>query len=506
MDAMTFVLFGATGDLAKRKIFPAIYNLYVDRKLPESFQLIGLGRRKLTESEFRDQVAQSLRAFSRRPVAGDDQVRDFLERIGYSELNVNELSDYAKLAARIEEREQRFVLPENRVFYMSVAPELFGTIVANLQESGLSRVSGWKRLVIEKPFGHDLESARLLNASLAQAFEEKEIFRIDHYLGKPMVQNLEVLEYSNPVLQALWRNRYVANVQITAAETVGVESRAGYYDHSGAVRDMFQNHMLQMLMMLAMQLPKHSSAEEVGFKKRKVMEALRTLNQEDVAANIVRGQYTAGQIGGKPVDGYIEEPGVNPASTTDTYIAARLWIDDYFWSEVPFYIRTGKRMASKSTRIVIEFKDPSDKFTRTNETTAPNLLTIDIGPEAGITFQLNMKNPLKSGKIEPVQIQFAADEKDVPEAYETLIADMMRGDSTFFAHWDEVELAWQWVQPILNAFEQNELPLHSYAAGSNGPEAADRLLEQDGFHWWHDEQQEEQPSEIKPVATAGAQA
>ncbi|MFC4099887.1 glucose-6-phosphate dehydrogenase [Paenibacillus xanthanilyticus] len=504
MDAMTFVLFGATGDLAKRKIFPAIYNLYLDRKLPESFQLIGLGRRKLSEDEFRSQVAQSLRAFSRRPAADESAVRDFLEHIGYSELNVNELSDYAKLASRIEEREQRFVLPENRVFYMSVAPELFGTIVANLQESGLSRVSGWKRLVIEKPFGHDLESARILNASLAQAFEEKEIFRIDHYLGKPMVQNLEVLEYSNPVLQALWRNRYVANVQITAAETVGVETRAEYYDHSGAVRDMFQNHMLQMLMMLAMQLPKHSTAEEVGFKKRKVMEALRPLQHEGVETSVVRGQYTAGQIGGKQVAGYTEEPGVNPASTTDTYIAARLWIDDYFWSEVPFYIRTGKRLAGKSTRIVIEFKDPADKFSRTNETTAPNLLTIDIGPEAGVTFQLNMKNPL-NGKIEPVQIHTAVDEKDVPEAYETLIADMMRGDSTFFAHWDEVELAWQWVQPILNAFERNELPLHTYAAGSNGPEAADRLLEQDGFHWWHDEQLTATQEERKLAETAGVQ-
>ncbi|MBB3109807.1 glucose-6-phosphate 1-dehydrogenase [Paenibacillus phyllosphaerae] len=494
MDAMTFVLFGATGDLAKRKIFPALYNLFVDQKLPSSFELVGLGRRQFQESEFQAQVEKSLHSFSRRPVTDPDSVAQFLSMIRYVELNVGEPADYVKLNDRISQREQQLGLPQNRVFYMSVGPELFGPIVSNLKASGLSEVTGWKRLVVEKPFGHDLVTARELNASLSRVFDEHETYRIDHYLGKPMVQNLEVLEYSNPILQALWRNRYVANVQITAAETVGVESRAGYYDHSGALRDMFQNHMLQMLMMLAMQLPKHSTADDVGFKKRKVMESLRALNPEDIAANVVRGQYAAGIMGGQEVVGYKDEPGVAPNSTTDTYIAARLWIDDYFWSEVPFYIRTGKRMKSKTTRIVIEFKDPSDKFTRTNETTTPNLLIIDIGPEAGMTFQINMKNPL-TGKLEAVPIHFGSDESNVPEAYEKLIGDMMAGDSTFFAHWDEVELAWQWVEPILQAFEANEVPIHSYPAGSNGPLAAKQLLEADGYHWWLDEELESEQAE-----------
>ncbi|MCE5170025.1 glucose-6-phosphate dehydrogenase [Paenibacillus profundus] len=487
MNAATFVLFGATGDLAQRKIYPALFNLYIDRKLSPSFSVIGLGRTEWTESDFRSRVEQSIRTFSRRPAVNEAELNAFLDLFRYCRLNVAVPEDYEQLLELVRKREQQLSIPENRIFYLSVAPELFETIARNIQESGLGSVSGWKRLLIEKPFGRDLQSARALNEQLSSVFAEEEVFRIDHYLGKPMIQNLQMLEYTNPILQALWKNQYVANVQITASETVGVEERAAYYDKAGAIRDMFQNHMLQVLTMFAMQLPRHSTAEDVADKKRSVLASLRQFHKEEVIHHVIRGQYTSGYIDGKPVAGYTEEPGIGAASNNDTFIAARLWIDNYFWSEVPFYIRTGKRMAEKSTRIVIEFKDPLDKYSRTNEPTTPNLLIIDIGPNEGISFQLNVKDANNDLKTEPIRVHYAADQDDVPEAYENLIHNALVGDPTFFARWDEVELSWKWVQPILEAFEDkanNFVPLHLYEAGSDGPEASRGLLEEDGFHWW----------------------
>jgi len=344
--------------------------------------------------------------------------------------------------------------------------------------------------VIEKPFGHDLKSARDLNQKLSKAFSDHEIYRIDHYLGKPLIQKIEILQ-QNPVLNALWTNRYIANVQITANETVGVEERAGYYDHVGAVRDMFQNHMLQLLMMLTSHLPINSDSEMVRFKKKKVMEALEPLQKEEVSASIIRGQYKAGTVQGKPVIGYISEPGIASTSMNDTFIAAKLEINDFFWRGVPFYIRTGKRMKEKSTRIVIEFKDLLTKSSQANtEGKSPNLLVFEISPNEGITLQLNTRDPLHKGEFKPLQMNFHESKGDVPEAYENLIYDALQGDPTFFAHWDEVELSWQWVQPILEAFEENLVPLHRYEAGTYGPAESDALLAQDGYHWWFDDKSE----------------
>jgi glucose-6-phosphate 1-dehydrogenase len=485
MEATTFVLFGATGDLAKRKIYPALYNLFVDRKLAGSFSVIGLGRRELSDEAFQANVEQSLRTFSRRAVDDPISVKAFLDACRYSVLDVGNKEDYQKLLQLVKRREKELKIPQNRMFYLSVGPEYFDTIASSIKESGLGSTKGWKRLIIEKPFGHDLQSARELNQKLSITFAEHEIFRIDHYLGKPMVQKLEVLQQSNPVLQALWTNHYIANVQITANETVGVEERAGYYDHVGAVRDMFQNHMLQLLMMLAIHLPKGSTSEVVRLKKKRVMESLNPLQKEDVVANVVRGQYTPGTIQGKAVVGYTSEPGIANASMNDTFIAARLEIDDVFWREVPFYIRTGKRMKEKSTRIVIEFKEPLKQHSSTyEEKTNPNLLVFEISPNEGITLQLNTKDPQHEGEFKPILIDFHTSRKDVPEAYENLIYDALRGDPTFFAHWDEVELSWKWVQPILNAFEENLVPLHPYSAGTFGPDESDKLLAKDGYHWW----------------------
>lgn len=484
MDAMTFVLFGATGDLAKRKIYPALYNLYMDQKMPKSFSVIGLGRRELSDTDFQANVEKSLHEFSRQTPEEASQVRDFIGAFRYCSLNNTKPEDYTKLLELVQQREQELNIPENRMFYMSVAPEFFEPIALNIQESGLGNTKGWKKLIIEKPFGHDLQSARDLNEKLSNTFAEEEIYRIDHFLGKPMVQNIETLTYANPVIQALWSNRYIANVQITASETVGVEERAAYYDQSGALRDMFQNHMLQLLMMIGLHLPKRCTPEEIQFKKQKIAEALRPLTKENIASEVVRAQYAAGDLQGASVVGYLDEPGIPAGSQNETYVAARLWIDDPFWSEVPFYIRTGKRLAEKSTRIVVEFKSPLKTGHESENTTEPNLLTIEIGPGESISLQLNAKNPLNHGEVEPMHMTFNSGKRNIPEAYENLIFDAMRGDSTFFAHWNEVELAWQWVQPIQEAFEAGSVPLDTYSAGSHGPESADRLTAADGYRWW----------------------
>ena len=486
---MTFVLFGATGDLAKRKIFPALYNLFMDQKMPQSISIIGSGRVKMSDAEFQAYVEQSVKKFSRRLAHDSSKMKKFLEIFRYSSLDATKTEDYQNLLNRIQRREEQLNIPENRMFYLSVAPELFDVIALNIKESGLGSTKGWKRLIIEKPFGKDVKSARDLNKKLSKAFEEDEIYRIDHYLGKPMVQNLEALEFANPILQALWNNQHIANVQITASETVGVEERAGYYDQAGAIRDMVQNHMLQMLMMTAMHLPKQVSAKDIREEKRKVMESLRPLTKEDVGLHVVRGQYSSGEIHGQPVVGYINESGIEAYSRNDTFVAARLWIDNPFWDGVPFYIRTGKRMKEKSTRIVIEFKDSLKELYRNrNEQTEPNLLIIEINPNENVSLQLNSKNPLNDGKMEPVRINFTSEQEGVPEAYERLIFDAICGDSTFFAHWKEVELSWEWVQPILEAFEENLVPLHLYQSGSYGPEAAHLLLKEDGFKWWLDKE------------------
>ncbi|WP_010284831.1 glucose-6-phosphate dehydrogenase [Bacillus timonensis] len=490
MESMTFVLFGSTGDLAKRKIFPALYNLFIDKKLPQPISIIGLGRSELSQRDFQERVKESIFSFSRRLEHDPDEMGDFLESFRYMALDVANKEGYKTLLELVKQRETELKVKENRLFYLSVAPEFFDVIALNIKESGLGTTTGWKRLMIEKPFGHDLESARELNKKLSSAFEEEEIYRIDHYLGKSMVQNLEALEFANPILQSVWNKDNIANIQITASETVGVETRAGYYDHAGAIRDMVQNHMLQLLMMTAMSLPKKINATEIRNEKRKVMEAIRPLNIENVQSNIIRGQYGAGESNGSQLIAYKDEPGVDPSSKTDTFIAARIWIDNSLWKDVPFYIRTGKRMKEKSTRIVVEFKNTVNAhYENTNQEIQPNLLIVEISPSENVTLQLNSKNPTNDGNIEPVKMSLSSEttEIGVPEAYERIIHDAFVGDSTFFAHWKEVELSWEWVQPILDAFEKDLVPLHDYQSGSNGPNASDSLLEENGFKWWLDE-------------------
>lgn len=478
MESLTFVLFGATGDLAKRKIYPALYNLFIENKISLPISVVGLGRKEIEKKAFQNQVRESIKEFSRQKPEEDSHFSRFIESFDYCALDVTNKEDYQKLLYQIKETEHNLGLrEENRMFYLSVAPEFFDVIAHNIKESGLGDTKGWKKLIIEKPFGHDLKTAQILNEKLSKSFEENEIYRIDHYLGKAMVQNIEALRFANPFVESLWNNNHIANVQFTASEIVGVEQRAAYYDNSGAIRDMVQNHMLQMLMMIAME---PSNTGDIRDEKIKALKSINPLQVEEVGEFVVRAQYSAGEMGDKEVVGYKEEPGVDPNSTTDTFVAAKFMVENARWSGVPFYVRTGKRMKEKSTQIVVEFKNlHNGKFDNEH----PNLFVIQINPTEGVSFIVNSKDVLKNGKIETINVEHTESSTNVPEAYERLINDAICGNSNFFARWDEVEYSWNLVQPILDAFEKN-LVVHEYPAGSQGPKAAHELLEKDGFRWW----------------------
>jgi len=477
-ESMTFVLFGATGDLAKRKIYPALYSLYKENKLKLPFNIVGLGRRELSDEQFQSNVRQSIVDFSRQQSSDANEFEEFIKHFSYSVLNVDNKDDYNKLLDKVVKLEDELGLPENRMFYLSVAPEFFDVIALNIKESGLGNTKGWKKLIIEKPFGHDLKTAQVLNDKLSKAFKEDEVYRIDHYLGKAMVQNIETIRFSNPIVESMWNNKHIANIQITASETVGVEERASYYDNSGAIRDMIQNHMLQMLMLVAMD--KEDSQGDMRDKKVSALKSISPLSVDEVPESIVRAQYTMGQISGQPVVGYMDEPGVNENSKTDTFIAAKFLVNNDRWSGVPFYIRTGKRMKEKHTKIVVEFKGTET----IGNSGKPNLLTIEINPTEGISYVLNSNNPFDNKKVEPVKVEHTINSKNTPEAYERLIFDALSGNSNFFARWDEVEYSWKLVEPILQAFS-NSAPIYDYAAGSHGPIQSDELLKKDGFHWWN---------------------
>ncbi|ARI79115.1 glucose-6-phosphate dehydrogenase [Halobacillus mangrovi] len=483
MQDMSLVLFGASGDLAKRKLYPALYNLFLEGKMPPSISVVGLGRKPFSNEDFHALIKEALESFSRRDIVSSS-LDEFLEKFRYCIFDATKQESYKDLQDFIETRESELNIPDNRLFYLSVAPKLVDLITTNLHKNGISQTKGWKRLIIEKPFGSDLKSAQELNAKLKEVFDEDEIFRIDHYLGKPMVQNLESLIRPNPILKSLWDHHQIANVQITASETVGVGTRAGYYDQAGAIRDMVQNHLLQLVMMTALHHPKKLSPKEIEDNKREIMESLRPVAKDEMSQHIVRGQYEAGEVEGETVKAYREEDGIDPDSNNDTFFAARLYIDNEYWKGIPFYIRTGKRMKEKSTRIVIEFKNEADETENPEEIgLVSNLLEIEINPAESVSLRVNIKDQ-SNEQFEPAFITFSKNPSSQPEAYERLLNDAMQGNSTYFAHWNEVELSWKWIQPILEAFEEDGLPLNFYPAGSTGPEASHKLLETDGFNWW----------------------
>ena len=476
------MIFGATGDLAQRKLFPSLYRLYTKGRLSENFACIGIGRREWDTERLKQHIFESIA----NEQGNAEEKQEFTKLFYYHSLDVSqEEASYNELKELADTLDSQYNLKGNRLFYLAMAPEYFGSIATRLKEDGLTKTAGYKRLVIEKPFGHDYESARQLNDQLRKSFAEDEIYRIDHYLGKEMVQNIEVIRFANAFFEPLWNNHYIANIQITSTETLGVEDRGRYYENSGALRDMVQNHIMQIVSLLAMEPPIKLSTDEIRSEKVKVLRALKPIKDDEVDNYFVRGQYGAGEMDGKLVPSYRGENMVAEDSNTETFVAGKLLFENFRWAGVPFYIRTGKRLGEKSTQVVVQFKDvPMNLFYRTEEKLNPNLLVINIQPEEGITLHLNAK---KGGKT-PVQLSFLTSKYDrfnTPEAYERLLFDAMRGDATNFSHWDEVALSWKYTDVISRAWEREPAACFpNYPSGSMGPVSADELLAKDGFHWW----------------------
>jgi glucose-6-phosphate 1-dehydrogenase len=489
MNSAVIFMFGATGDLARRKLYPALYSMYREGKLSERFAVIGLARRPRTNDQFRDDVRRSIDEFSRSKVSDEPGWARFVERFEYLSLDSTSLPGFQELGKMAGRLDEKYSVGGNRLFYLALAPELFGTVAVNLRDGGLLESPGWHRLVIEKPFGYNLPSAQQLNAQITDVFDESEIFRIDHYLGKEMVQNIGVIRFANALFEPLWNNRHIANIQITLSETVGVEERGGYYDHSGALRDMGQNHMLQMVAMLAMEPPSRMHPEDLRDEKVKVLRSLRPYeNAEDVDKYVVRGQYGPGELKGAALPGYRQEDKVDPESKTETYFAAKVFVDNFRWAGVPFYIRTGKRLPVKTTEVVVEFKNvPDNVYLASKHQLEPNLLVFRVQPLEGVYLKINGRKPGSENEIVPLEMDFcqsALTGHNTPEAYERLLYDAVRGDSTYFTRWDEVASAWQFIDRIAEGWSGSTASLQTYPSGSWGPKAAEELLAQDGFKWW----------------------
>ena len=486
----TIVIFGATGDLTHRKLVPALYNLAADGELPPAVAVIGFARRPKTDEEFRSELEEAVRKFSRQAVR-DDIWKNFAQSLFYHQSEFADLTGYKTLAERLEKIDAERGTRGNRLFYLAVAPDQFEPILKNLKAVGLNkaREGSWARIIVEKPFGTDLASARELNRVVSDAFSEEQTYRIDHFLGKETAQNILVLRFANAIFEPLWNTRYIDHVQITAAETLGVEGRAGYYDKAGALRDMVQNHLLQLLCLIGLEPPTDLSADAIRDEKVKVVRSLRRIAGPKVAADGVRGQYSAGAINGQPVVGYREEKGVDPKSMTETFVALRLKIDNWRWADVPVYLRVGKRLPKSGTEISVHFKNaPPVLFNKERVALDQNVLVIRIQPDEGISLRMQAKIPGTSLRIEPVKMDFhygTSFGKASPEAYERLLLDAMSGDATLFARRDEVEQAWAFIDSIEEAWHapKDAPELYFYPAGSWGPDAADELLARDGRTW-----------------------
>jgi glucose-6-phosphate 1-dehydrogenase len=489
-EPCTVIIFGASGDLAKRKLIPALYRLVQERVLPAEFAIVGLGRTPMTDEEFREKMKAAVLEFSEAKSVDEEVWRSFAEGMHFLPSNIDRPECYGELAQMLERVDQERGTQGNRLFYLSVAPEFYAEAVKQLGEAGLTKQDkGWVRVIIEKPFGTSLESARELNQQILKHLDEKQIYRIDHYLGKETVQNLLVFRFANGIFEPMWNRQYIDHVQITNAETVGVEGRGGYYEKSGVVRDMIQNHVFQVLSLVAMEPPSSLSAEDVRDEKIKAMHSARQFTPERVRQECVRGQYGPGSIGGKPVPGYREEKGVVADSTTETYAMVTMWFDNWRWSGVPFYIRSGKRLAKRVTEIAIQFRAaPHQLFGKATEDLSPNQLVIRIQPDEGITLRVAAKVPGQVTRIRDVNMDFrygASFGVQLAEAYERLILDCILGDSTLYARKDMTERGWELVTPILDewAARKDEANFPNYEAGSWGPEESFSLLQQQGRHW-----------------------
>lgn len=485
------VLFGASGDLARRKVLPALYDLAAHNGLAQKqYAILGFARTGMTDGAFRLTAAEAARSISEVGPIDEAAWNDFAQNLFYISGDYQHPDSYAKLATRLRELESERELAANRLFYLATPPEVYPAIVEQLGRAGLAKpASGdsWVRIIIEKPFGRDLASARDLNEKVLKVFDESQVFRIDHYLGKDTVQNLLVLRFGNGIFEPLWNRNYVDHVQITAAETLGVERRAAFYETTGALRDMIQSHVLQLTSLVALEPPASFDATAVRNEKLKVLQSIRPFTHEAVVREVVRAQYAAGKISGEPVPGYREEPGVKPDSCTETFVAAKLSIDNWRWAGVPFYLRTGKRLASRASEIVIQFRQVPHVVFRGRNVDA-NRLVLNIQPDEGISISFGAKRPGTEMNISTVTMDFCyrtAFGESSHSAYATLLSDCLRGDATLFDRADSVEAAWSLVDPVLAAWNSAGKPcdIPKYAAGTWGPREAEELLERDGRRW-----------------------
>lgn len=487
------VIFGATGDLTARKLVPALYNLAREGQLPPQFACVGFARRKKDHEEFRAEMKEAISKFSRVKPIDENLWKTFQEQLFYHCSEFHEDEGYDRLKTFLNELDQRLGTQGNRVFYLSTQPSFFPVVCEKLYKAELISPEApqkmpWSRVIIEKPFGHDLPSALSLQKELTKFLSEEQIYRIDHYLGKETVQNLLVLRFANSLFESLWNSRYIDHVQITVAEDIGIGTRGAFWEEAGYLRDILQNHIMQILSLVTMEPPANLSAAAIHDEKVKAIQSIRPFSLEKISDSVVRGQYVSGSVGGESAIGYREEKNVNPKSFVETYVAMRLYLDNWRWAGVPFYLRGGKRLPKKGTEISVFFKDPpSVLFQHPGKKNEPNVLTIRIQPDEGTSFKINCKVPGSTNLIQPVKMNFQYGKyfgMTPPEAYERLILDCILGDNTLFARADEVFASWQLLNPVLDywaALEGEDLP--DYAAGSWGPKKSDQLLKVDGRKW-----------------------